>query len=110
MHLLSLPVHNRPKIIAILYDSQYAHEAVTNYTNQQTLTDSEQTRTEKENLHNVAIIASVQQLLKLVQTAGTAVHFVKVKGHSHHPANDIVDALATEAMRTTLPHTRLHMV
>ena len=101
MHLLSLPVPNRPKTIAILYDSQYAYEAVTNYTNQQTLADTEQTRTEKENLHNEAIITSVQQLMKLVQTDGTTVHFVKVKGHSHHPANDIADALATEAMRTT---------
>ena len=51
MDLLMLQPQNRPKTIAILYDSKYTYEAVTSYTNQQTLADSQETRTEKANLH-----------------------------------------------------------
>ena len=47
---------------------------------------------------NGGLVGVARVLRKRIEDRGTQIHWVWIKGHSHHPANDRADKLATQGM------------
>ena len=80
---LAEPAHKASNDLVIVYDSNYAFTRVSG----DMVIDQ-----------NGGLVGVARVLRKRIEDRGTRIHWVWIKGHSKHPANDRADQLATQGM------------